>query len=474
MPVSHCVKSLGSVEASVAGLSYIFHTSADSNGTRLKKLATILQKCKRNMYGLTEVVLRRDSKIPADANAISILVSNPEEILSSDCVQIGFLPRDVAKWVAPLSDVGLFAFSAYINPDETLASALEGSNKKVQLHLYVFQGPSFSSISKITRTEYVSGVCLLVRALRRYFGLWRLHEVLGQHTWPEHLETDFVFGCSSVGSINAQFLAAFSAAAGKRSSRYYESEESDPDWGCWTASQEIRNPSIKVIFPSAERVKSSKNGILASRRILCFSEKTWQRLKGVGILHDAVPCPSYRDGFPMHVKVARRRFQSKSNASSSFGWVYCGSHNFSSAAWGRPLFAEVNNKLRSNPSLGSKLHICNYEVGVVFVVPPTSDAIETKQLDDIVLPFVVPPPIYKPTDRPATPQAMREALAQLSEAEKCGIESSEHCGEALMEEMPNEDEEEAILQNASNAYAEEEKEDEKAYAGCLWRQIDSS
>lgn len=91
MPLSHHVKSLGSVEASVAGLSYIFRTSADSNGARLKKLATFLRKCKENMYGMTEVVLRRDSKIPADANAVSILVPNPEEVFMGGKVHSSIL-----------------------------------------------------------------------------------------------------------------------------------------------------------------------------------------------------------------------------------------------------------------------------------------------------------------------------------------------------------------------------------------------
>lgn len=36
-------------------------------------------------------------------------------------------------------------------------------------------------------------------------------------------------GSSSVGAVNAPFLAAFSAATGKRSLQFSESEESDPD-----------------------------------------------------------------------------------------------------------------------------------------------------------------------------------------------------------------------------------------------------
>lgn len=60
-------------------------------------------------------------------------------MLELDYVQLGFLPRNVAKWVAPLSDSGIFAFSAYVYPNEVLRAALEGSNNKVLLILYVSQ-----------------------------------------------------------------------------------------------------------------------------------------------------------------------------------------------------------------------------------------------------------------------------------------------------------------------------------------------
>ncbi|CAK9159135.1 unnamed protein product, partial [Ilex paraguariensis] len=66
--------------------------------------------------------------------------------------------------------------------------------------------------------------------------------------------------------------AASSAAAGKWSLQFSESEESDPDWGCWSASQELRNPSIGIIFPTIEREKMASYGILASRHLLCSSQ----------------------------------------------------------------------------------------------------------------------------------------------------------------------------------------------------------
>lgn len=55
-----------------------------------------------------------------------------------DIIQLGFLPRSIAKWVARLSDNDLFAFSAYINPKEVLSTVLEGSDNKVKLILYVY------------------------------------------------------------------------------------------------------------------------------------------------------------------------------------------------------------------------------------------------------------------------------------------------------------------------------------------------
>jgi hypothetical protein len=36
-------------------------------------------------------------------------------------------------------------------------------------------------------------------------------------------------GASSIGSVNSKFLAAFSAAAGKKSLQHFDSEESDPE-----------------------------------------------------------------------------------------------------------------------------------------------------------------------------------------------------------------------------------------------------
>ncbi|XP_044493341.1 uncharacterized protein LOC123216821 isoform X2 [Mangifera indica] len=477
-PVNHTasgsssVKFLGSVEASVVGLSHLFHNAADSNGLQIKKLASFLGKSCANAFGTLEIFLRRNTNGPADVNAVMVLVPNPDKSSEGDCVQLGFLPRNISKWVSPLWDAGFIKFSGFVSIDNVLAAALGEINKKVQLMLHVLQGPHFSDMSKMMQPQHVVALSSLIASIQRCRGIWRLQEVLGQYRWPEIQESDFIYGSSSVGSsVNAPFLAAFAAAAGKKSLRFFDSEESDPEWGCWSASQELNSPSIKILFPTIERVKNACDGILPSKRILCFSEKTWQRLKAVNILHDAIPYPYDRVGHPMHVKVARRSFQSRTGA-SSFGWVYCGSHNFSAAAWGRrissPSVMKANGPEKTNTSSNLRLHICNYELGIIFVFPPT----ETKDrgnMDDVVLPFVVPAPRYTPTDRPATGKAMRDALAELTDEQRSNL-AEVAAGEGMMQEIQDEEDE----VEATTDYVAEEKEEENAYAEMLWSQIDSS
>ncbi|KAF7834080.1 tyrosyl-DNA phosphodiesterase [Senna tora] len=476
LPSSHAnqysfgVKFLGSVVSSVVGISHLFHTAADSNGARLKTLAAFLGKSCKMAYGRLEIVLRRNPDVPADANAVSVLVPDPDRKLSGEYVQLGFMPRNVAQWISPLWDSGFFKFSGYVCPKEALAAALEENCKKVQLILYVSEGHLFQDIKKM-QSEHIVALCSLVASIQRCYGLWRLQEVLNRYKWPESLESDFMYGSSSIGSVGPQFLAAFSAAAGKKSSLCFDSEESDPEWGHWNAREELKNPSIRILFPTIGRVKNAYNGILPSRRILCFSERTWQRLKTLDILHDAIPHPQDRIGHPMHVKVIRRRFWSGTDA-PSIGWVYCGSHNFSAAAWGRqisnPFGTKTEGTRKGNPSLDSRLHICNYELGILFTFPREdydSSKVNSTNLDDIVLPFVVPAPKYGSRDRPATMQAMREAMAERHSEPK----QEDDVEEEIMEEITEGEEE----MEATN-YVAEEKEEEKAYAEVLWNHVESS
>lgn len=285
---------------------------------------------------------------------------------------------------------------------------------------------------------------------------------MSQYNWPELFETDFVYASSSVGtSMDPKFLAEFSAAAGKKSVQLSESEESDPEWGCWSTVHELRSPSIRILFPTIDRVKNSIHGIQLSKCLLSLSENTWQKLRNTGIFHDAVPSPAYRVGFPMHVKVVQRRFQSSKRGSPAFGWIYCGSHNFSPAAWGHVV--QVPSKSRKVGS-GSRLRICNYELGIVFVIPPPNMAKglagSLGDIDHISLPFVMPAPRYYGGDRPATVRAMQQAVASSG-------------ADQAAENLDDEDDVAEEMTETSD-YVAEENEDDKIYAEMLWSQVDLS
>lgn len=172
-------------------------------------------------------------------------------------------------------------------------------------------------------------------------------------------------------------------------------------------------------------------------------------------------------------QVAQRRFESRLGR-HSFGWTYCGSHNFSPAAWGQQLPPPKANPTEARAvSSGPRLHICNYELGIILIIPPSAMSKQISgrrhEINDIVLPFVVPPPQYKLGDRPATSLAMREAMAEarILQSNDLVLDLSQDTDE----DIPDEDDEHVIeLSDCSP----EEKEEEKIYAETLWEQVDSS
>lgn len=122
--------------------------------------------------------------------------------------------------------------------------------------------------------------------------------------------------------------------------------------------------------------------------------------------------------------------------------------------------------MSSSSVLGSRLHVCNYELGIIFTVPPSDSKgrgdKKLRSLDDIVLPFVTPAPKYRAGDKAATAQAMREVLTELTELEK-------ETDEAVAMSIECPDEEEEVLETAD--FVTKEKEEEKSYAEKLWSQV---
>ncbi|KAJ7546704.1 hypothetical protein O6H91_08G051000 [Diphasiastrum complanatum] len=449
---------LGIVDSTVVGIIHRFRPEADPNGVRLRALATISSKGSVDADGLIQVILKREMNVSVDPNAVSVLVpllvgcsqeprlergsySHEKSSLSSSqetYVHLGFLPKTTAKWVATLCDSGFCSFKAKLSLREAFLAASSQSKRNVQLMLYVFHGPEFLHLSEsMLSVEIVAALSSLLGSLHHSVGVWRLQEILSYYNWRDSEETEFIYGSSSMGiSLDAPFFAYFSAAVGRRAFPSLGSNESDPEWGCWTAAHEVENPSIGLVFPTIERAKRGRGGLDSHYGLLSFAESTWKRLKEAQLLHDAVPYPAEREGVAMHVKVARRRFQHSSGI--AYGWVYCGSHNFSPAAWGKFISKYSPRDADTGITNDNSLHICNYELGLVFVEPPpelkaadaipchsgsmwhqtsTSDMIETggtkKDLDRYILPFVVPPPRYQHIDHPATGKALYEARCDL-------------------------------------------------------------
>lgn len=90
-----------------------------------------------NDMGMTQ-----DVKIVTDARQ----ESNSSSPSQDGCVQLGFLPRDTAKWVAPLCDGGVCTLLARIWPKEALTIASGLSEGFVRLALHVFEVCSLSHI----------------------------------------------------------------------------------------------------------------------------------------------------------------------------------------------------------------------------------------------------------------------------------------------------------------------------------------
>ena len=70
-----------------------------------------------------------------DINTLeSLAIQNEQQF-----IKLGFLPRNIANWLALLCDKGFFSFAACIWPSEALAVASGQSDAPVKLALYVFQ-----------------------------------------------------------------------------------------------------------------------------------------------------------------------------------------------------------------------------------------------------------------------------------------------------------------------------------------------
>ncbi|CAG8588546.1 9628_t:CDS:10 [Paraglomus occultum] len=205
---------------------------------------------------------------------------------------------------------------------------------------------------------------------------------------------------SSLGSLHQRFLEEF----------YRSASGLDPvDRSVGKKKETSVTPKIAVGFPSLKTVQQSRHGPAGAGTIFLSRKHYEKSTFPKHVLRDSV---SRRRGTLMHLKLILAytnqqpespNYNSQSTDASSAksrvtGWYYCGSHNFTMAAWGQLTTSRQNKQLQ--------LTIKNWELGVILPIK------EDDNIDDnndrllssgLPIPFERPLRKYSTTDEPWVP-----------------------------------------------------------------------
>ncbi|GAA6054986.1 hypothetical protein JCM3770_000479 [Rhodotorula araucariae] len=197
---------------------------------------------------------------------------------------------------------------------------------------------------------------------------------------------------SSIGRYSPAWLSQMlGACAGLHPLSYFRSGKNNDvprEYPKPPAGQPVRLP-IKIIFPTETEITGSFGGARGGGTLFC-PVKTWESPSfPQHLFHKG---QSKRARVAAHTKIilALHKFPASSPAPAKHeGWMYIGSHNFTSAAWGK----------LENGSNGPTLAISNYELGVVLPIRAESaDELEKKATEMVT--YRRPLSRYSPGDRP--------------------------------------------------------------------------
>ncbi|KAK4052165.1 hypothetical protein OIV83_002460 [Microbotryomycetes sp. JL201] len=184
--------------------------------------------------------------------------------------------------------------------------------------------------------------------------------------------------CSSVGTYSKNWLHQFAySCTGRHPASYYSSKTPVP------AGTPSQCQVIKVIYPTRDEIVESWGGVNHGGTIFC-PDSAWESAKKMGNLF--FKCVSKRARVPMHTKTVLAL-----NKATHKGFIYIGSHNFSSAAWGT---LQTNSKTRQ-----PQLFIRNYELGVLLPLQGHDESSLQQQASDLAT-YVRPVQPYGPNDKP--------------------------------------------------------------------------
>ncbi|KAJ3067459.1 hypothetical protein HDU98_009314 [Podochytrium sp. JEL0797] len=188
------------------------------------------------------------------------------------------------------------------------------------------------------------------------YGVGRLssivHEVRESSGKKE--DVSLLYQTSSLGSLSKSWLTDFESAC--RGTLFLNPQQPRPE------------PSIEIVFPTRETIQNSTLGPSGSGTIT-WNRAMWEKCEYKHLLRDAV---SKRRGALSHCKI----LICESEKSGKNVYYYCGSHNMTMSAWGKP---SVFGKKKER-----RVEISNWEVGVLLVA-------EDGGSEGFVVPFVREP-----------------------------------------------------------------------------------
>ncbi|KAK4049746.1 hypothetical protein OIO90_005327 [Microbotryomycetes sp. JL221] len=186
---------------------------------------------------------------------------------------------------------------------------------------------------------------------------------------------------SSIGMYTDNWLAQMcQSLAGRHPNEYYSKKTPLP------AGVDKKRWPLKVVYPTMNEVEASWGGTGHGGTIFCTT-KHWARAKNLNLFYK---CVSKRSRVTMHTKTVLG-LHKNAETDTYEGYVYVGSHNFTSAAWGALQTSSSTNQ----PQLFMK----NHEMGVIVPFRAINEQDLERQASESVT-YKRPLAPYGPNDEP--------------------------------------------------------------------------
>jgi len=179
-----------------------------------------------------------------------------------------------------------------------------------------------------------------------YIGLGRSIRQLGLQT--SNIKLDFA--SASIGSLDLKTVSSF-----------YHSCRGTPVGNLGSQDSSLAQQQFRIYFPTIDTVRDSMGGF-PNAGTVCIQRKWWERKDFPRSMFDDYQ--SVREGILSHNKILFARGSRPGSLDKQVSWVYVGSANLSSSAWGKLTHDRQKRE--------DKLTCANWECGVV-VVGNTSD-----------------------------------------------------------------------------------------------------